>query len=431
MQYTASPGGLTALHDRPLTPALLAALEPAVPVALPAGGRPVPLCCLPTLFATIPDPRRAQGRRFALPALLAATLAALLCNHLSQLAVAEWLADAPPAVQRALGFRPGHTPHQSTFNRVLRRIEPTYLATALHQFLDLPATDDRPRGSQGISLDGKAQRGRLRFTPPAPGICPVHEVSAFAAELGVVLAAAPIRSQEDKAAAELNTAPRVIAQLDWHGRVLTGDALLCQRSICQQVVAAGGDYLFTVKANQPHLLDYIQRLFAPERPRRYGYAPLPWEHRETATREQGHGRLEIRYLQASTELAGLVDWPHLAQVFLVIRSWEAKGQVHQEVHWGVTSLPAGVADVERLLEVRRGHWRIENSLHYVKDVTLGEDKSLTHAGQGPAIMSLLRDMVVSLLHDAGYWQVAARLRYLSRHPLAALTLLGRAVAQNA
>jgi predicted transposase YbfD/YdcC len=249
--------------------------------------------------------------------------------------------------------------------------------------------------------------------------------------MGVVLAAAPVCSQQDKAAAELNTAPRVIAQLDWQGRVLTGDALLCQRAICQQVVAAGGDYLFTVKANQGHLLDYIQRLFAPARPRRYGYAGVPWEHRETATRETGHGRLDIRYLQASTELVGLVDRPHLAQVFLVIRSWEAKGQAHQEIHWGVTSLPAGVADVARLLEVRRGHWRIENSLHYVKDVSLGEDKSLIHRGQGPAIMSLLRDMAVSVLHRAGHWQIAPRLRYFSRHPEAMLALLGLPISENA
>lgn len=97
----------------------------------------------------------------------------------------------------------------------------------------------------------------------------------------------------------------------------------------------------------------------------------------------------------------------------------------------MTSLPRAVADVERLLELRRGHWRIENGLHYVKDVTLGEDGSLTHKGQGPAVMSLLRDAAVNLLHTAGYTQIAARLRYNSRHPEAALALLGLTLQENA
>ncbi len=277
-------------------------------------------------------------------------------------------------------------------------------------------------------MDGKTQRGRLRFTPPAPGVCPIHEVSAFAADRGVVLAAAAVTGNLDKPAAELNTAPLVLERLDLRGRVITADALLCQRSSCVQIVAGEGDYFFTVKANQPHLLGYIQQLFAPSTPRRYGYADVPWEHRETATRETGHGRLEVRYFCASTELAGLVDWPHLAQVFLVIRSWERKGQAHQEMHWGVTSWPPGTADVERLLELRRGHWRIENSLHYVKDVTLGEDQSLIHVGEGPAVMSLLRDGVVSVLHRAGFHQIAARLRHNARHPEDTLPLLGLALS---
>jgi predicted transposase YbfD/YdcC len=174
--------------------------------------------------------------------------------------------------------------------------------------------------------------------------------------------------------------------------VLTADALWCQRTICEQVVAAGGDYLLTVKANQGHLFDTLQRWFAPQPPRRYGYAPVRGDRRETATVDQRCGRLEVRYLVASADLAAVLDWPHVAQVFMVIRSWRWQGQVGQEIHWGVTSLPAAVADAARLLELRRGHWRIENSLHYIKDVTLGEDASLIHRGQGPANMSLLRDL---------------------------------------
>ena len=431
MQYTESNLALAVLHDGLPFPLVIARYTPTLTIDLPSGTLTLPLQSLPALFTAIPDPRTARGRRFALVSLLSATLAALLCNHLSQLAAAQWLADLSPAAQAALGFRPGHTPHPSTFNRTLRRLDPAALATALHAFFDPPPPTPRPRGSQGVACDGKAQCGRFHYSPLVPGTASVHEISAFCAELGVVLAACAVSGCEEKAAAELNSAPALLAQVHWAGRVLTGDALWCQRNLCAQVVAAGGDYLLTVKANQGHLLDQVHAWFAPHAPRRYGFADPPTDHRETATRDDGHGRCEIRYLCATAELAALLDWPHVAQVFMVIRSWARKGEVKQEIHWGITSLPAGVADVERLLELRRGHWRIENSLHYIKDQTLREDASPIHKGEGPAIMSVLRDMVVSLVHQAGYQQVAARLRHYSRHPLEALTLLGLPLPENA
>lgn len=431
MQYTESNLALAARHDGLPFPVVLAHYTPTLTVHLPSGTLTLPLQSLPALFTTIPDPRQPRGRRFALVSLLSAILAALLCNHLSQLAAAQWLADLSPAAQAALGFRPGITPHQSTFNRTLRRLDPAALAAALHDFFDPSPASPRPRGSQGVGCDGKAQRARFHYTPLAPGMASVHEISAFCAELGLVLAACAVSGTEEKAAAELNSAPALLAQVQWAGRVLTGDALWCQRSLCAQVVAAGGDYLLTVKANQGHVLDQVQAWFAPHAARRYGFAEPPEDRRETATRDDGHGRCEIRYLCATADLAGVLDWPQVAQVFMVIRTWECKGAVKQEIHWGITSLPAGVADVERLLELRRGHWRIENSLHYVKDQTLGEDASQIHKEQGPAIMSLLRDMVVSLVHQAGSHQVAARLRYYSRHPMEALTLLGLPLAENA
>lgn len=432
MQYTLSVPRICDPQDPLRLARVLTALEPGVSVPTLASPTHVPLRALPTLFAAIPAPRSAQGRPHPLPAVLAAGLAALLCNHRSQLAAAEWLADQSPTACRALGFSPTHgTPHQSTINRLLARLEPTYLATALHQFFDPPTDDPRPRGRQGVAVDGKAQRGRLRFTSPAPRISAIHEVTAYTHDTGIVLAAVPVTSTADKPAAELNTAPHLLVQVDWRGRVLTGDALWCQRPLCAAVVEADRDYLVTVKANQGHLLDCLQRWFAPEHPRSYGWAPVAVEQRETATCDRAHGRYDVRFLAATTELAAGVDWPHVAQAFMVIRSWEAHGQVHQEIHWGVTSLAAGGADVERLLELRRGHWRIENGLHYVKDVTLGEDASLVHRGQGPANMSLLRDGAVSLLHAAGQQQIAARLRYHSRHPEAALALLGITLAENA
>jgi hypothetical protein len=105
------------------------------------------------------------------------------------------------------------------------------------------------------------------------------------------------------------------------------------------------------------------------------------------------------------------------------RCWQSKGVWKEAVRYGGTSLPATIAIPERLLKLNRGHWTIENGLHSVKDVTMGEDKSTVHCENGPQIMAALRNTVVSLLRHAGFSTIAARMRYNSTHPQAALEVL--------
>ena len=121
--------------------------------------------------------------------------------------------------------------------------------------------------------------------------------------------------------------------------------------------------------------------------------------------------------------SGYSDWPGLEQVFEIRRSFQSKGIWKEAVRYGVTSLPATISIPKRLLTLKRGHWGIENGLHYVKDVTMGEDKSTVHRGNGPKIMAALRNTVVSLLRHTGFSTIAARMRYNSTHPHAALDVL--------
>ncbi len=394
----------------------IAAMSSPAPPALA-----VTVARLHEAFATVPDPRRAQGRRFTLSAILTLAVAAILANHLTEQAIAEWGADQSRAVKQALGFPKGVTPHQSTLQRLLQRLDPAALATALTRYFDPPAVGERPRGSQGVAVDGKAQRGRLPFQTHAG--CPVHALTAFCHDHAVVLAQEEIRSTADKAEAELTVAPALLARVGWAGRVLTGDALFCQRRVCDQVLAAGGDYLLVVKENQPTLYEDLRLLFDPpaEHP-----APLPLlDRREVRTVEAGHGRRDdTRVLIASTDLNDYLDWPGVAQVFRLERTWRARGQDKRAVHYGLTSLPPAAADAPALLGHKRGHWGVENGLHFVKDVVLGEDRSLLHQGAGPSIMAQLRDTALNLLRLAGHRHIAARLRYHSRHAEAVLPLLG-------
>jgi predicted transposase YbfD/YdcC len=239
----------------------------------------------------------------------------------------------------------------------------------------------------------------------------------------VVLAHEPINdpATTDRGEAELTVAPALLDRIDWHDRVLTGDALFCQRSLCQQVGDAGGDYLLTVKENQGTLYRAIQFLFDP--PAAFVADPLT-DRRVASTLEYGHGRQrERRELIASTDLIAYLTWPGLAQVFRVERTWMEHDRPKHAVHDGITSLTSAHADAARLLALRRGHWAIENRLHRRKDVTFGEDASLIHVGQGPTVMALLRAAAVTLLHLAGVHQVAARLRRHSQYPAEALALV--------
>jgi predicted transposase YbfD/YdcC len=369
-------------------------------------------------------------------------LAAILSNHLSELAIAEWGAGQSAEVKKALGFEKGVTPHQTTIQRLFRRVSVEEMESAFRGiFLPLVNSETQERGACAVSIDGKAQRGRLKFE--AEQGYPVHAVSLVEHQRGIVLTQGhvekadveangkpggdrvPEEPEEKKQKSELAVASRLLHQIDWKGKVLTGDALYCQRSLGATLCQAGGDYLFLVKGNQPQLLEDVRLLFASLAPAKRageGVLRLPEQQAQTAE-EKAHGRVEMRSIRVSCELKGYSDWPGLEQVFEIRRCWQSKGVLKEAIRYGVTSLPARLAIPERLLTLKRGHWIIENGLHYVKDVTMGEDKSTIHLGNGPKIMAALRNTALSLLRHAGYSTIAARMRYHSTHPQAALEVL--------
>lgn len=215
----------------------------------------IPLQIAPRSLAAactrVPDPRRAGSVTYPLVAVLSLAVVAILANHLSELAIAQWGARQPVERLRALGFAAGRTPCQSTLQRLFCKLDGHALAEALSAPV-APVAVPLPvvAGSQGVAIDGKAQRGRLPFQV---GGSPVHALTAFCHEHGVVLAQEPIEHGEEKSEAELTVAPALVARVAWPGRVLTGDALFCQRHLGAQVTAAGGDDVLLVKENQPTL----------------------------------------------------------------------------------------------------------------------------------------------------------------------------------
>ena len=215
---------------------------------------------------------------------------------------------------------------------------------------------------------------------------------------------------------ELTVAPELLAQVELAGLVVTGDALYAQQNLSRQVVEQGGGYFWGVKDNQPGLRADIALLFAEP----------PWGEEFASATERGrHGeRWEERTLWASTALNDYLEWPHLQQVCCVERKVTRKGATRKEMAYAITSLSPAQAGPQELLYLWQGHWRIENRLHYVRDITMKEDASQVRSGSAPQVMAALRNTVLGLLRQAGTGNIAAALRHYSYKPLEALALLG-------
>jgi predicted transposase YbfD/YdcC len=203
---------------------------------------------------------------------------------------------------------------------------------------------------------------------------------------------------------ELGHLGPLIEALVLEGRVVTADALHTHAEVARAVLDRGGDYLLPVKENQSVLRSDIALVFAHSK-------ELADTITQAQTTDQHGDRIEARRLRASTALAGYVEWPGHAQVLKLRRHVTNKrtAETRQEVVYGITSLGPGRATPAQLLRLWREHWHIENRVHYVRDVTFGEDASHIRTGAAPQALAALRNATLALLRRAGHTNIAAGL----------------------
>ncbi len=174
------------------------------------------------------------------------------------------------------------------------------------------------------------------------------------------------------------------------------------------------DFLFTVKGNQPGIRDYIASLHLDQTPPQF------------RTIDKAHGRLETRSIWTSTRLVEYIGIPHVRQCFTIRREvFHIKSRkITSETAYGITSLSPKKGSPERLLTANRGHWSIENRLHYIRDFTFDEDRSQIRTGHGPFVMATIRNFTIGLLKMAGASNIAAATRDLAAKPWRAIKLIG-------
>jgi predicted transposase YbfD/YdcC len=361
-------------------------------------------------LAQVPDPRDRRGRRHPLAGVLAVATAAVLTGARSLAAITEWAADAPPLVLAALGVRRDpltgayRVPGETTLRRVLTTVDGDALDAAVTAWLAdrLPAPD--PWQRRAIAVDGKTLRGAT-----SPEGRPVHLLAALDHATGTVLA----QRQVDGAPEEVTGFRPLLAGLELTGLVVTADALHTKREAAQFLVTGKhAHYLLVVKANQPSLHATLRA--------------LPWRDIPVLnrTRDRGHGRVETRSLKVVT-VPGL-GFPHATQALQITRRVRDLGSRRWRtvIVYAVTDLTAPQASPTQLAELLRGHWRIENGLHYVRDVAFTEDASRVRTGTAPRAMATLRNLAIGALRLAGITNIAAGLRHTGRDPARPLTVLG-------
>jgi predicted transposase YbfD/YdcC len=373
-------------------------------------------------FTCVADPRHSRGKQYPLALLLVLILLAKLCGENSPTGIADWVSYRIEELVELNLLPRKKSPCHMTYRRVLQWI---VSADDLERLMSQYHQSCLNRDTELVfSLDGKTVRGTI----PAGETRGTHLLSLYVPGQGLVLLEAQVDQKEN----EIVVAPEILKQVCLKGTIVIADAMHTQRNTSQQVLQAGGDYVWMVKGNQARTLWAIQKLFVHEACNLQQGASLSKSIRAAEIVNKGHGRREKRTLWTSTELNDYLDWPGVAQVFRIERLiWHTKRRGYtRQIVYGLTSLSPERASPKKLLALVRQYWGIETGLHYRRDVTLKEDATRLTLGNAGHIMAILNNALIGLCLQNGYRNLAQARRLFNARPQLALQLLCSAKAHS-
>jgi len=335
-------------------------------------------------FADLTDPRRGEVT-YPLVNVVTMALCAVISGADDFVAIARWAEIKEEWLAKFLDLSSG-IPSHDRFNAILGALRPGEFEkcllswiTALHELTD----------GQVIAIDGKTLR---RSFDAASSKSAIHMVSAWATANHISLGQVVV----DEKSNEITAIPKLLEILDISGCLVTIDAMGCQKEIAQKIVGAKADYVLAVKDNQPKLCEAIRDFFTDHLEDDLKQV----SHRRHETHEKGHGRTDDRYyyLAKLPEDFPLADeWAGLKAIGMAVRVTEhTDGRASDDVRYYITSRYMGG---KKFADAVRGHWGIENSLHWQLDVTFQEDQCRIRKGHADANFSLLRRMALSLLKN--------------------------------
>jgi predicted transposase YbfD/YdcC len=333
-----------------------------------------------TCWQELDDPRTSNASLHDFHELLMISLCSVLCGGQTAVDMALF-AEAKETFLRGFLRLEHGLPSHDTFSRLFRSLDADQFRAAFQRFMS--GFSEQIQGV--VAIDGKVLR---RSFDHASGKSPLHMVSAWGCEQRLVLA----QIATDVKSNEITAVPKLLAMLSLQGTIVTTDALNCQRAIATQIVDQGGDYALALKQNQGTLHNDVI-LFLDD--------PASNVITAAPTLDADHGRIETRTATVSTDIGWLQEthhWPGLAAIGKVHRIREIGSKTTTETAYFLLSTKL---TPERLNEVVRSHWGIENRLHWRLDVVMNEDQNRTRLGNGPRNLVVLRHMALNVMQKDG------------------------------
>lgn len=336
-------------------------------------------------FAELEDPRAEHLTDHKLLDIIMIAICAVICGAESWTDVELFGNERLEWLKKFLELEKG-IPSHDTFGRVFARLDANQFQACFATWVQ--AVFQTTEG-QVVAIDGKSVR---RSHDQANGQGAIHVVSAWATANHLVLGQQKVAEKSN----EITAIPELLRLLDVSGCIVTIDAMGCQTEIAEQIIQEGADYLLTVKGNQPHLHEDMAFFFELAQQNEFSKV----EHSYARMVNKGHGRIETRHcwvISGEADLQFLRDfdqWKQLRSMVKVTSQRQLNGQTTSETRYYITSL---ADDAKKLLQAARSHWGIENSLHWVLDVAMGEDDSRIRKNNAPENMAMLRRIALNLL----------------------------------
>jgi predicted transposase YbfD/YdcC len=335
-------------------------------------------------FSVIRDPRVERNKLYPLHEVIVITILAVIALAQGWEDIERYAKAKEAWLRRFLKLENG-IPHHDVYRRVMTRLDPEEIERCFMNWVRAIKQDYQ---REIIAIDGKTVRGHFKSGGKA-----LHLVSAWATENRLVFG--QVKTEEKSN--EITAIPTLLEKLALEGCIVTIDAMGCQYKIAEQIVKKKADYLFSLKGNQESLHEDVKEYFEE-----LDFSAPSGENRHIrfnsiSTHDEGHGRIEDRDYAVSDDVEWLIkrhpDWKSIGSIGMVDSSREVNGEITVERRFFVSSLQA---DAGQFAKGVRGHWGIENSLHYVLDVAFGEDGSRLRKDKGPENMAILRKLALTV-----------------------------------